>query len=102
VAEKAAVREYVEGWRYLAALHRAEVGLVQSVHRVLSAVTHPMPAIATEKAIGWIEGKLGIRLALGQQEATCQATQQKVLVIRGEPGVGRTTLVRSILAIFQA
>jgi exodeoxyribonuclease V alpha subunit len=61
-----------------------------------------MPAIATEKAIGWIEGKLGIKLALGQQEAICQDTQQKMLVITGGPGVGRTTLVRSILEIFQA
>ena len=37
-----------------------------------------------------------------QQEAIRQACQQKMLVITGGPGVGKTTLVRSILEIFAA
>jgi exodeoxyribonuclease V alpha subunit len=104
VAEKAVVRENVEGesWLYLTALHRAEVGLAQSVHRIAAASPHPMPVIDMEKAIAWVEGKLGIKLAVGQQEAIRQACQQKMLVITGGPGVGKTTLVRSILEIFQA
>ena len=104
LAEKTVIRETVEGesWLYLTALHRAEVGLAQSVHRIASATPHPMPVIDVEKAIGWIEGKLAIKLATLQQEAIRQAAQQKMLVITGGPGVGKTTLVRSILEIFQA
>ena len=104
VAEKTVIRETVEGeaWLYLTALHRAEVGLAQSVHRIASATPHPMPVIDVEKAIGWVEGKLGIKLALGQQEAIRQACLRKMLVITGGPGVGKTTLVRSVLEIFQA
>ncbi len=104
VVEKTVIRENVEGesWLYLIALHRAEVGLAQSVHRIASTTPHPLPVIDVEKAISWVEGKLGIKLALGQQEAIRQATQHKMLVITGGPGVGKTTLVRSILEIFQA
>ena len=69
LAEKTVVRETVEGesWLYLTALHRAEVGLAQSVHRIGSASPHPMPKIDVEKAIAWVEDKLA-------NQTRCRAT----------------------------
>jgi len=57
------------------------------------------PQIDAEKAIPWVEQKLGVTLAESQRQAVSMAVSSKVMVITGGPGVGKTTLVNAILRI---
>ncbi len=70
--------------------------------KTLAAGKPCWPEIITEKAIPWVEEKLGINLADSQREAVKISISSKVMVITGGPGVGKTTLVNSILHILVA
>ncbi len=70
--------------------------------RSLAGGTPPWPDIDADKAIPWVEGRTGLVLAGSQKEALRLALRSKVLVITGGPGVGKTTLVNSVLKIIGA
>jgi exodeoxyribonuclease V alpha subunit len=103
IAEENLVQEDIDGISclFLAPLHRAEVGTATSVLRLLKG-TPPWGTIDTEKAIPWVEGKTGLTLSESQREAVQLALSSKMVVITGGPGVGKTTLVNSILLIIRA
>lgn len=86
---------------YLKPLFLAEVGVARSV-RQLRTGEHPLPAVDVDKALGWVEQKMGIRFADAQREAVRGAVTEKLLVLTGGPGTGKTTIVRAILEIFLA
>ena len=86
---------------FLAGLYRAEQSIAERLVG-LGAGSPPWLAMDPEKAIPWVERKVGISLAESQKEAVRLALRAKVLVITGGPGVGKTTLVNAILKILQA
>jgi len=86
---------------YLASLDLSERFLVHNL-LALKQEKQYYPQIDSAKAIEWVEKQLGFSLAKGQQEAVQQALEQKVVVITGGPGVGKTTLVNAIVKIFLA
>nr|WP_246849707.1 ATP-dependent RecD-like DNA helicase [Rubellimicrobium arenae] len=86
---------------FLAGLHHAERGIADRLRSLLFAPL-PWPGIDAAKALPWIEERTGVTLAPSQAEALRLALRSKVLVITGGPGVGKTTLVNSILRILGA
>lgn len=48
-----------------------------------------------------MEKQTGLQLATSQKAAITQALQSKVMIISGGPGVGKTTVVNSLIKIFQ-
>src|ERR1700760_360109 len=97
------VADLLEGRRcvFLAGLYRAEQTIAERLWALVS--TGPTwPSIDAAKAIPWVERRTGLQLAASQREAVRMALSSKVLVITGGPGVGKTTLVNSILKVLIA
>ena len=86
---------------FLPTLQTAEIGIARRIH-ALAALPPSYPAIDVDKAIAWCEQKTGTVLATSQRAAIAEALARRVLVITGGPGVGKTTLVNSFLAILRA
>ena len=86
---------------FLAGLFGAERGIAGRLDRI-AAGPLPWPRIDPERALPWIERRIGLTLAPSQSAAVRLALASKVLVITGGPGVGKTTIVNAILRILAA
>jgi exodeoxyribonuclease V alpha subunit len=86
---------------FLAGLYGAEREIAEKL-QALAAGEPPWPPIDADKAIPWVEKRTKLALAASQMEAIRVALISKVLMITGGPGVGKTTLVNSLLKILLA
>ena len=91
----------IESLIFLPHLRKAEEGIAARI-KVLTAGPPRYSSINFEKAVGWCETRTGKKLAPSQREALKTALASKVVVITGGPGVGKTTLVNSLLTILRA
>src|SRR5271166_1555633 len=83
---------------FLAGLYRAEQTIADRLIRIAGGEL-PWPSIDAPKAVAWVEERGGLTLADSQRDAIRLALTSKALVITGGPGVGKTTIVKSILRI---
>jgi exodeoxyribonuclease V alpha subunit len=90
-----------EPWLYLRPLHQAEAGVAERLTALLAGA-HPLAQVNADKAIAWVAAKMALVPADRQRDAIARALTQKVLVITGGPGTGKSTLMRGILDIFEA
>src|SRR6201987_3282034 len=86
---------------FLPHLRRAEQGIATKI-KGLSGMATVYPQIDFEKAVKWCARRTGKTLAPSQHEALETILANRVVIITGGPGVGKTTLVNSILIILRA
>ena len=84
---------------YLAKFHVSETSIATRLKTLINA-PKSIRKIDSDKAIEWVQKQLAIGLAKKQVEAIKCATENKVMVITGGPGTGKTTIINAILKIF--
>ena len=86
---------------YLRALFEAERHTASRLRRLMDTPRR-FPAIQSQPAVTWAERKMSISLAPAQREALLAALENKVSIITGGPGVGKTTIIRALVEICNA
>jgi exodeoxyribonuclease V alpha subunit len=103
VAMNAVVGEELEGRQFVfePELHRAETRIAVTLAR-LASEKPAWRGIDPREAVAIAEAESGIPLDEVQRQAVDLALTSKAVVITGGPGVGKTTLVRALVAVFEA
>jgi exodeoxyribonuclease V alpha subunit len=84
---------------FLTRFYVCETGVAQRL-RILVNTPKSVRDIDSHKAINWVQKKLSITLAANQIKAVGWAIENKVMVITGGPGTGKTTIINAVLKIF--
>ncbi|MEW9521682.1 SF1B family DNA helicase RecD2 [Streptomyces tubercidicus] len=90
---------------YLVPFHRAEISLAGRLTRLLRTDEDRMPAfrdVDWGRALAWLARRTGAELAPEQQQAVRLALTQKVAVLTGGPGCGKSFTVRSVVELARA
>jgi len=103
ISEKNLVQDTIhdQACVYPISLYTAETKATAHIKR-LNTRTPPWGVIDVRKTIPWVEQKTALQLSNSQRQAIETVLQSKLTIITGGPGVGKTTIVNSLLYIIRA
>jgi exodeoxyribonuclease V alpha subunit len=90
----------LESFIWLRPLFLSEAGICRQIARLRQSHSH-LRSVDVPRALEWVQAKLSINLALNQQEAISKSLTEKIQIITGGPGTGKSTITKAILAITQ-
>jgi exodeoxyribonuclease V alpha subunit len=95
------IDEFKENYKavYLAKYHVCETSIAVRVKALIN-IPKTIRKIDSDKAIDWVQKQLDISLAEKQKDAIKCAIDNKVMVITGGPGTGKTTIINAVLKVF--
>ncbi len=98
------ILEEIDGEKtaFLPYLQAAEREIASRLARLVSVRERSYPPIDFDKAVTWCQERTGIELAPTQMDALRVVLNSRATIITGGPGVGKTTLVQTILKILDA
>ena len=79
-------------------MYAAEQAILSHIARLQSSPCN-LRTVDTEKAVSWAEQTVKMTFAEQQKEAIAVALTEKICIITGGPGTGKSTITKAILAI---
>ncbi len=86
---------------FLRGLYLAERSVADSI-RDLAAGPGQRREFDAPAAVDWASRRMGMELTGEQRQAVHEAVLQKVFVLTGGPGTGKTTILRAVISILEA
>ena len=86
---------------YLAPFYYSEIGVANSISRLLKRPTIQPDSEFLNRSISQLEAKMGMSFAANQREAIRKALTSPAMILTGGPGTGKTTTTIGIIHLFE-
>ena len=85
---------------YLKRYYYSEKKSAEALSAIMNAPSDQYRA-DPDSAVKWVQNAIGMKLSQSQKEAVKMALKNKVTVITGGPGVGKTTILKALVTILR-